>query len=133
MIFKEYYILSEMPHMQIDYELEQFSPALPENANFNSDQLISMFEEYIRNLSLGKEIETRKNKNIVQIPPQDKSKFIEDITSDAFLSYFYSGVKLGQIKFPELAVKSKFYNKLDPQDKNIIRNYIISLVSSTPS
>ena len=29
MIFKEYFMLSEMPHMQIDYELEQFSPNLP--------------------------------------------------------------------------------------------------------
>jgi hypothetical protein len=130
MFFKEYFVLSEMPHMQIDYELEQFSPLLPENAGLNGAQLIALFEEYMKKLALGQQVETRKNKNLVQIQPQEKSNFIEDITSEAFLSYFYSGVKLGHIKFPDLASKSKFFNKLDPQDKQVIKNYIISLVSN---
>jgi hypothetical protein len=130
MIFKEYFVLSEMPHMQIDYELEQFSPNLPINHNLSYEQIINLFEEYIKKLSSGQKVITRKNHNEVQIFPKDRDNFIEDISSDAFLGYFYNGVKLGYIKFPEMVTKSKIYSKLDIMDKQKIRDYILSLVRS---
>lgn len=128
MFFREYFVLSEMPHMQIDYELEQFSPNLPENKGLTSDQLLSLFEDYMRKLARNELVTTRKNHFDVQIAPEEKSNFLEDITSDAFLGYFYNGVKLGYIKFPELAMKNKLYSKLSPEDKSKIKNYILSLV-----
>lgn len=128
MIFKEYFILSEMPHMLVDYELEQFSPSLPENKGLTPEQLLSLFESFMRKLASGEPVMTRKNHITVQIPPNEKQVFIEDVTSDAFLGYFYNGVKLGYIKFPDLVAKSKFYSKLDQNDKNRIRSYILSLV-----
>lgn len=128
MFFREYFVLSEMPHMQIDYELEQFSPNLPENKGLTSEQLLSLFEDYMRKLAHNELIITRKNHVEVQITPEENSNFIEDITSDAFLGYFYNGVKLGYIKFPELAIKSKLYSKLSSEDKSKIKNYILSLI-----
>ena len=128
MFFREYFVLSEMPHMQIDYELEQFSPILPENKGLSPIQLLSLFEDYMRKLAHNELITTRKNHSEVQITSGEMPNFLEDITSDAFLGYFYNGVKLGYIKFPELAVKSKLYSKLSPEDKNKIKNYILSLV-----
>jgi len=128
MFFREYFVLSEMPHMQIDYELEQFSPILPENKGLSPEQLLSLFENYMRKLAHNELITTRKNHSEVQISPEETSNFLEDITSDAFLGYFYNGVKLGFIKFPELAIKSKLYSKLSPEDKSKIKNYILSLV-----
>lgn len=114
--------------MKIDYELEQFSPALPENASLSHEQLLQLFEEFMIKLAKGEEVVTRKNKIPVQIFPEDKQEFIEDVTSDAFLGYFYNGVKLGYIKFPDLAQKSKIYSKLEPQDKERIKQYILSLI-----
>lgn len=131
MIFKEYFMLSEMPHMQIDYELEQFSPNLPENRGLAPEQLVELFEDYMRKLARGEVVITRKNKSKVQIYPQYKQNFIEDVTSDAFLGYFYNGVKLGYIKFPELASGCRIYSKLDFNDKNIIKNYILSLIGGS--
>jgi len=131
MIFKEYFVLSEMPHMQIDYELEQFSPNLPENQGLSPEQIIELFEDFIRKLAQGEVVTTRKNHDDVQINPRDKQKFIEDITSDAFLGYFYNVVKLGYIKFPELANRCRIYSKLDSNDKNMIKNYILSLVGGS--
>jgi hypothetical protein len=131
MIFKEYYILSEMPHMQIDYELEQFSPMLPENRGLAPEQLLGLFEEFMRKLAQSEHVLTRKNHVDVQISPEEKSNFIEDITSDAFLGYFYNGVKLGYIKFPELTQKSKIYSKLPFEDKKKIKDYMLGLVGGS--
>jgi len=131
MIFKEYFVLSEMPHMQIDYELEQFSPNLPENQGLAPEQLIQLFEDYMRKLANGEVVITRKNKSKVRIYPQYKQNFIEDVTNDAFLGYFYNGVKLGYIKFPELANGCRIYSKLDSNGKNIIKNYILSLIGGS--
>lgn len=131
MIFKEYFMLSEMPHMQIDYELEQFSPNLPENQGLAPEQLIQLFEDFMRKLASGEVVTTRKNHIDVQIDIQDKQKFIEDVTSDAFLGYFYNGVKLGYIKFPELASGCRIYSKLDSNGKGMIKNYILSLIGGS--
>jgi hypothetical protein len=128
MIFKEYYMLSEMPHMQIDYELEQFSPALPENQGLAPEQLLKLFEDFMRKLAHNEHVLTRKNHADVQITPEENSNFIEDITSDAFLGYFYNGVKLGYVKFPELVSKSRIYSKLSIEDRKKIKNYMLSLV-----
>jgi hypothetical protein len=131
MIFKEYYVLSEMPHMKIDYELEQFSPILPENQGLLPEQILALFEDFMRKLANGESVMTRKNKTEVQIFPEDKQEFIEDVTSDAFLGYFYNGVKLGYIKFPDLVQKSKIFSKLDVGDKARVKNYILSLVGGS--
>lgn len=130
MIFKEYFVLSEMPHMQIDYELEQFSPVLPENSGLTSEQILGLFEDFLRKLAHGEPYITRKNKTEVRIAPQEMQNFLADVTSDAFLGYFYNGVKLGYIKFPDLAQKSKIFSKLEPIDKQRIKDYILSLVKN---
>ena len=127
MIFREYFILSEMPHMQIDYELEQFSPVLPINQGLSSEELLGLFEEYIRKLSRGEEVITRKNKIAVQIYNQEM--FREDILSEAFLGYFYNGIKLGYLKFPEMIKDSKFFSKLCPGNKQKIKEYIEGLLT----
>lgn len=127
MIFREYFVLSEMPHMQIDYELEQFSPALPINQGLSSEELLKLFEEYIKKLSRGEEVVTRKNKTAVQI--YNRNQFIGDILSEAFLGYFYNGIKLGYMKFPEMVNDSKFFSKLSPENKQKIKEYIEGLAT----
>jgi hypothetical protein len=113
--------------MQIDYELEQFSPVLPINQGLSSEELLGLFEEYIRKLSRGEEVITRKNKIAVQIYNQEM--FREDILSEAFLGYFYNGIKLGYLKFPEMIKDSKFFSKLCPGNKQKIKEYIEGLLT----